>query len=311
MRFKTFLAEASDPLAKYRKNLDIVIDKGVILYRGMRTEDKFKVSAVGDTTLYEYPARKEPRMSKIGMNVFLDLGSAWEGFPNRRMSAFATQKAKHATMFGKVGVIIPADNVSVFGYSPTDFNESKGKSAPAQHRKQIEGVIGYVHDVLRAITMAIANIEPKENEFRLRLLDALTDYGVEELEGIAVYRMNFGKKVMKIAELVDWSIRYQDKLRKMEGDTNGYAEGLLNYIQNLKEKLAEEKIPSVVDLFKSVSPEKYKAKAYTSLTQIPARDTASETWFEGDFLFVEMSLGAQHFSRDDIINKLKQLRDQA
>jgi hypothetical protein len=334
MRFKTYLTESSNPLAKYRKNLDLMIERNLALFRGMRTEDKFKVGdyrvtipttggpvdiTTGnpieqkgwtfDVSVFDYPARKEPRMSKIGSNVFLDLGSMWEGFPNRRLSTFTTQKTAHTDMFGKFGAVIPADNVDLYGYSPTDFNESKAKSAPAQHRAKVEKVMAGVQNLLSDFTMAIANME-KSNEFRLRLLDAKTDYGVEEIDSLAVYRMNFGKKVMNVAELVDWAIRYYDKLKKMERDTI-YSDRLLDSIAALKEHMEAEGLASIVDVFKSVSPEKYKAKAFTSLEQIPVKDTASEIWFVGDFLFVEMPLSGRHFDRADVVTVLKELRNKA
>ena len=301
-----------------------MIDRELLLFRKQRVGSVGEISSPKITLpsqvttgkdwkfsvpIYKFSARTTPRKSMTGENVFLDLTSVnWKGYPDRRYSVFTSQQGEHTTKFdGEFGIIIPADNVALYGFSPTDFNDSTSTSAPAKFRKNVESVLNQVKYLFKAMASVIHNVE-KGNELRTMIYDACVDRDLLEFVSDYLYKLNAGDKIMRVANLADWTIRKYSEFSKIKS----VDEIVLTFVESvfeLAQSLVEANFKSVTDMFNAVSPENYKAKAYTSLSQIPVKNSTNEVWFVGDYLFLEMPLSAKNFPKEMSLSVLKDLRD--
>lgn len=309
MRFKEYLVESVPD--GYQKNLDIMIERGLFLFRKQHVVGNRKVIPIRipgpyslTAEIYNCDARKEARRSLTGDNTYLTLSSQWEGFPNRMFSTFATQNAEHTKLFnGSFGVVIPADDVKLFGYTPTDFNDTDGKTSPTKFREKIQFMLVNLKKVISSAG-DIINYRV-DNEFSKIVRAEIDRLEItKQVKGTSNYSLNFGDKLRSAATFVDWTVAHVDELEKLANNSILETD-FVWLIQKMKSELKANNMKSANEIFDKVNPKNYKAKAYTSLSEIPVRASKNEIWFEGKYLFIHVdSTWAPHIG--DI---LKAVRD--
>lgn len=117
--FKQYLLEAEDhDLSGFAHNIRVMLDNKIFLYRGTGTiKNSVKIGKGSWDTFTGFIASERTiQRSPKGSKTAGRLSASWE-VPNRSLSYFVTRDFDHASRFGNLLLVIPADNVSQYALS--------------------------------------------------------------------------------------------------------------------------------------------------------------------------------------------------
>lgn len=293
MKFKQFLEfyvqqEQIDPFAPFRKNIKTVLDKKIYFLRG---DDS--VNFTKDPSGVEFdvrPARTIERVSIYGNDVLRLIASKWDGLPDRSKSYFASRSTRHAAGFGSdeldVALVIPADNIKSFAWSPSDFNESD--DPVVKHLQKLTYTIHAMpHDMLGLLierSPATTEVMALMDKFAIRLNDADERWSDSNFER----RLKFFDELMKNLPNIQASIRglSQDKNHLLMTKT------FLRTLDKASADLEKLGVNRFVDLPKVVTPETMNIAPFSNFSSASTLEgDKDELWFEGSYLAVRWDEG--------------------
>lgn len=120
-----------EAIEKYAPNNAQLISRTFGLWRGIDNLDSFATlqkTALSKSMSSQFaiiPPRNEPRVSQTEgqfMIKWTSLSPDWAKMPKRNLSAQVSPRMDAAEMFGDLYLVIPFDNVKLFGTSKKDFN---------------------------------------------------------------------------------------------------------------------------------------------------------------------------------------------
>lgn len=329
MRFKTFLEQESEnPFKGYEKNLASIIKSGNIFYRGtnFRSSNSFTVDFNGNSISYSVmhvKGRKEPRNSQTRNNVLMGFASEWDKFPNRSYSTFASQDYDSAAMFGNeysggACIVIPADSITKFGWMLGDFNQRTTEDGGHNIEK--------ANEIINGITILITSIARLNHAVEYDDMDKDIENGKEFADII----MNTAKEHDVLSIVQESFARVRAPVSKSK-DIVKFCDSLLEKRKHLKallksskeETMFSETLDELFELLDSISsfgyssvmealtdlvtPEKYKATAFTSIKEIPLSKKPTEIWFEGDYILLQFK-NMDRIKQADIPKILQQIK---
>ena len=112
-----------------KNNLNEMVKRKVVLYRGFETEKSMATSSGG--SWIEMSTRTKPRSSATSSNLFINFvhhSPLWKDIPDRALSNSCTSSLSTAGDFGTLWVIIPFDDATKFGACEEDFNTTIPKT---------------------------------------------------------------------------------------------------------------------------------------------------------------------------------------
>ena len=300
LSFKQYLAEAKNPdLSGFMKNAQLMLDKDILLFRG--TESKKQEFVIGTDDELGYSGyigqqRTVERRAK-GSKVASRLAATWE-IPNRQLSVFATRDADHAADFGyELLMIIPADDVSLYGWSATDFNQGSNKLP----KMQIHALEGAMTNIFR--NFEDANPDTDEDPISVLMFKGLAKAGVTTTELREFIKKPESPEACALADvLVSMLPDFEKQLEKIENNKDVYLamykRQIVREIGRIKDALDTLKVFKVRDAFAAASPELFKIKTFSDLADIPKKlSTSDELWFNGKFLAI--NLDGRHTAYSD------------
>jgi hypothetical protein len=295
MRFKEFLREAVDLpeiLKSYEKNLGILIDKKICLYR---IHSGVKYRHYQDFDWSEITARATPRAS-MASNLMLFLSTTWgDEFPNRTRSYFASQSFSHIKDFVGMGsdqstvLVIPKDSISKFGFSDDDFNGYNHSRA----RQSFFNLIVVMVEVFNHMKEALKS-KSKVTPIVAQLFKDANLSPSLEFDDVPFEQMD------NLIDLLDSIYRRYSEIRPLIAD-RGFAYQLDSLIKDV-ESMGYD---SLEDAIVNYGPKEHEIEAHKSLATIPkSQEDENEIWFEGDFL----AIGIGDHNKDHAYQILKSLQ---
>jgi hypothetical protein len=295
--FKQFLLEAEGhDLSGFARNIRVMLDNKIFLYRGTQTRRGDFLLTIPSTHPDADPSNTEDIMNfgafiasertiertPKGSRVASRLADTWQ-VPNRKLSYFVTRDEKHAANFGELMLVIPADNVDLFAWSATDFNQGdktlfKQKLMNVElTTKKLFREIAYLIEPRKRYDDEDDEEDADDLELRALLMKILKDAKVDpaQLKPLHVESADG----IKLADLL---IKNVEKIKKINRSKT--AVGLINTLQEVLEKLD---VASVGDVYAHASVEAFKIKTFSNLANIPKRlKSSDELWFNGKYLAV-------------------------
>ena len=327
MRFKTFLSETpkiSVTAARnlqalalfdgFKENLNVVIDKEIILYRSAQMSDgkRLHLNFEGEDItmrIIKVTGRTEPRNSKSSDNMMMYAASNWEGFPKRIYSTFATQSLSHATMFGYPRILIPADSVNQFGWMPEDFNESERGSKLRKNKHLLSDLFTHMRSFAGCVGDLFRAEDTKGTDFRNKVMDIAVDNGIFDELKATFYRPQLKQeKINQFVSFCDSMLKKHKELKAMS-DRDPYS--VMDSLYHLLEFLQEKELASVKSAVELIKPETFGAISYNSFDQTPQQENAkqkTEVWFEGDYLLIAFNHDLESTSPAMQVDILKVIR---
>lgn len=259
----------------YKKNIKAVLDNHLYFFRVSASHRPIED---GETELhwFEQPARTGGRNSVFGNGNWLMswVDSEWKGFPKRSMSYFATQAQSHAREFGRrdqMALIIPADDVDVFGWMPEDFNNS---TLPQTLMAAIQSLLTSIRRSLAGQTTPLLK-KLGEEVFISRGIDIYA----AELPNPTVD--NIKHYFEAIDELMDNLFQIQQRAANLQ------EERLVKTLKEFRSELKDMGFATLKEYAdEELSPKEREAKTFTKFGEIKksSSSTADELWFEGSYL---------------------------
>jgi len=270
--FKQFLLE-DDPdsnpdLSGFKKNAKIMLEEQIFLYRGTRTaRHHLKLGTFTGFIASERTIDRVPKGSKVQARLSVN----WE-VPKRSISYFVTRDASHASDFGDLMFVIPADDISLYAWSAYDFNQ--GTTNSYQH--QVETLEDYTTDMLF---------------FRHSVPPIPVLVAAAKLAGIG------GDDKLppddpKAIQYVDYIIGKVDDIEDMVSDDpdNWRAEKLLGMVSKIIVAISKANAKTAGDVYANATAKTFKIKTFTNLADIPKKlKGPDELWFNGKFLAINLS----------------------
>lgn len=278
-----------------------------ILYRGMGVDFHRSVGVYRGLTGYHIAARRERRDSKTGLGMlmnYVDTAAAWKKFPKRGLSMSTTPVASHAEIFapGGVGIIIPFDNVTAFGETPSDFNMRQLGRDRITTRMREASVI--ILDARRIASRAQAAIHSMDDVSPAKQIAALLAV-IRLLAGLDIADRKFSSaddvqldpnRIQILSDAIAAIVRGMRDPVIIAGTVPGQGgpAPILNVIDLIAELIdtCEDftKVfgPSLADWFtENITPAKFEAKVHRNITTLaPPTESPGEVWFSGDSILI-------------------------
>lgn len=298
--FKQYLLEAEGhDLSGFAHNIQIMLDNKIFLYRGTNTLKTSLTMGAGSWDTFtgfiasERTIQRTPKGSKIASK----LSASWE-VPNRNLSYFVTRDPDHAARFGNLLLVIPADSVSQFAWSATDFNQGE-KEEFKTHFHTIEFCTEMILEIIAKIDRISAN------HFQDEVLQILDSVKISQTEARTLLADD--PKAIKILNAFIFNL---DKLTAVAESLDRYeslqAQVILHRITIVKNSLEKIGITDVAEVYAGANSESFKIITFDSLDKIPNKPTTSdELWFNGKYLAI--NLDGKHSAEKDSIKILNQL----
>jgi hypothetical protein len=204
------------------------------------------------------------------------LASAWDGFPDRSLSTFASFTFNQESQFGDVTYLcIPADSVNLYGYTPMDFNDSGNKDV-----EFITGILSGAEGILQRLK-AVSGVNPtiddivKKHNFQLPANNSLSSVPLES-------------SIKVIDDILEHRVKIIDQIESITSHDNVplAIKSFTKLIKRLTDELDEGHYSSFAHACSSLTPESMDATSYSSFSQINSSDDDDEVWFVGDALLV-------------------------
>lgn len=293
--FKQFLLEEESDFSSFKKNAKIMLDNQIFLYRGTGTaKNSFDVDA--DHTGFIAAARTIERHAK-GSAAAMRISAEWE-IPNRKLSYFVTRDAEHASLFarGSLLFVIPADDVSQFAWTGTDFNQGKGDD----YKKQFSDM----ESATRALLYGMAHLTSEDEGISIKLIKMVTDLGgkISQLGNLApesTPATDVVDGVLKMYDEIEAAPRTIDDAIKRKTTVDYVAKNVFQLLDTIKTAMRKTKSMKAADVYANATPKAFKIKTFNDLSKIPKKlKSPDELWFNGRYLAVNLS--SRHHTAEDM-----------
>lgn len=294
--FKQYLLEAeTGDFSDFKNNAQLMLDKKIFLYRGTATEKTGieLASFTGHIATARTIARR-PKGSKVAHKI----SANWE-IPPRSLSYFTTRSAHHADRFGYLMLVIPADDVSQYAWTATDFNEGSSDS----FKKKFQ-----------TLELAMARITRYVREMDISEGDKYEDEIFKILQKLGIMQVELDRidtddpKVVKLIDaMLDQYENFETLNDNKYGESSFFIRNIFPLLKNTRKLLEKMEMKSVGDVFKHATKDTFKIKTFSSLSDIPKMQAlnADELWFNGKYLAI--NLDSQHTAEKDAVKALKLL----
>lgn len=294
MRFKQFIAEEQSLLKGFRQHLKTMADRDYALWRGipyglgkkLGTIDVDVEGVAYKLSVLKFDGRNAPRNSQSGDNSLMHIVSEWKGFPRRNMSVFCTQGWRYADKFGAPAIVIPADDVTSFGYLPHDFNYPSHGSPEYKVTQQFVAIIKSLKLFMSCVHELVAE---GQRSAASEMRDAILSIAKEANAKIVLTRdMDVLVDVYKNSskEHMDEMYRFADvmieNLKRLKQMNDAYH--VVRKLDLLVEEINNAGYKSIKDFIDDVTPDRFGAKVFNFKSLPNEEGKHNEIWFEGDFI---------------------------
>jgi hypothetical protein len=301
-----------DVLKGYKKNLSILVEKDLILWRGIQGHLKNSDEISGE--LYQEFESRE-RQSRLGVNFNMHLINSWAAshdLPDRAKSVFCSTTQSGVGTFGRPCLIIPHDSVKSFAYAPLDVNRYDSKR---EMKTDVLDIFGIILELARQISVTINATSTQNYKTTIRLIELIEPHGAREFLIDLRDKKPLGKIGTSILIGFFDSVLNDDVLSKSikKDKASSHAIDVLDSIlTELKLRLLKLNISSIQEIKKVVFPSDYGITTSNSLNGIKFSDKNSkavpavfdELWFEGKYLLISVRKTVDQ-------ETIKSLRDRA
>lgn len=282
-KFKSGESDLMKVISRYKKNLEICLDKNILLFRASENHRGFKTDDTTHLHWMEHIKRTERRTSIYMSDSLLMhwIDKSWEGFPSRSLSYFSTQSRRHAADFGmhnENSLIIPADNIKAFGYCENDFNLSN-----QNHVMRASGLYKFYRSMIIDY-FGFHSYPP----FEAIAKHVFISRGLS-IDETKVTNENVDKIVDALNDLVDNTKQFTTMIRKFNEQNPGHGsqgEIFITALEDFRAELRGLGFSSVQEMMEDITPEHHHAKVLHSLSELSpgGNGEGNEIWFEGTYL---------------------------
>ena len=262
----------------FKRNAATMLEKNILLFRGTNSiKHEFSVGNDDETFRAYIGKQRTIERETKGSKVSARLAKNWT-IPNRALSAFVTRSADHAIGFGHLMLVIPADNVEMYGWSKTDFNMPKD----GQFREKLQSVEYY----MTRIYGVLANLGETSTSITRRLASIMHRANVTAADAKKFHGEIESKESTEFFDILLSHVDELDKLRLDDDNPLSYIR-VVDHLENCKNALESLSMESVAEVFEEASKESFELTTFKELGDIPkAGPSYDELWFTGDFIGV-------------------------